>query len=292
MREYDRTLFASPLVQVGAFRCGTDHRDFNDTGPSQSYCFVFPRSAVWIHHDGSAPFVADPNVIPFYNAGKPYRRARISSEGDRTDWLAISSELLREAVAVHDSHLSETHNLFKFSFSYATPHQYLAQRRIFNHILTGAPDQLYVEEAVIALLDDVLERAYSCNARFNSSRRHQELAQRAKEQLNRHLCSGICLGALAASLETSIFHLCRVFKHETGATIHQYRLVLKLHRSLELLEQEDTDILDVGLRVGFSSHSHFTRTFRRVFGVTPSQFRGQRWARFTECGKMAHSMSI
>src|SRR5262245_26557520 len=73
----NHVLFETGLVKVGAFRCGRDNPVFENSGPIENYCFVFPRSAVIIEHDHEGPFVANPNVVTFYNRRDEYRRMPI-----------------------------------------------------------------------------------------------------------------------------------------------------------------------------------------------------------------------
>jgi AraC-like DNA-binding protein len=135
-------------------------------------------------------------------------------------------------------------------------------------------ETLFVEESVINLLNDVLDAAYEDTRRSALERRRaRDLTERTREHLNRCYRSREGLGALAKEVESSVFHLCRVFKQQTGHTIHQYRTHLRLRKALELLESADADILGVALHLGFSGHSHFTRTFHCAYGVTPSEFR-------------------
>jgi AraC-like DNA-binding protein len=49
---------------------------------------------------------------------------------------------------------------------------------------------------------------------------------------------------------------------------------LRLARALQLLERgrADDDISALSMDLGFSSHSHFTATFRRAYGRTPVEF--------------------
>lgn len=52
---------------------------------------------------------------------------------------------------------------------------------------------------------------------------------------------------------------------------------LRVRHSLELLDQNRGDILSVALKLGFAGHSHFTRTFQTLAGISPSEFaRGDR----------------
>ena len=57
------------------------------------------------------------------------------------------------------------------------------------------------------------------------------------------------------------------------ATPHQHMLHLRIERAKRLLEGDCASISDVGLSLGFSDQSHFTRIFRRLTGRTPTQFR-------------------
>ena len=71
----------------------------------------------------------------------------------------------------------------------------------------------------------------------------------------------------------SVFHLARTFRRRTGFSLHAYRNQLRVRTALEHLASPGTDLVALALDLGFSSHSHFTETFRRGFGVTPSEAR-------------------
>jgi len=55
--------------------------------------------------------------------------------------------------------------------------------------------------------------------------------------------------------------------------LHAYRNQLRLRAALESLAERHADLTGIALDLGFSSHSHFTETFRRTFGRTPSSVR-------------------
>ena len=84
------------------------------------------------------------------------------------------------------------------------------------------------------------------------------------------------LGELARTLHTSPFHLARVFRAETGFTLAGYRQALRLRAALERLPGNDRDLSALALELGFSSHSHFTATFTREYGVPPSAVKDPR----------------
>lgn len=236
---------------------------------------MFPRTAVWIQHEGGAPFVADSNIVPLYNAGQPYSRREISADGDRTDWFGVTPSILRELLDSHDPDAAAAERrLFRFDFARATPQTFISQRQVLIHTRAHErPETLYVEESVIAVLEAVLAELYGVPCSAGMARKHRELAEAAKAHLNTTYCDQVGLTALARSVGSSPFHLCRVFRQYAGLTIHRYRSELRLRKSLELLDETDDDILTTAMTLGYSGHSHFTGAFHRAFRITPSEFR-------------------
>jgi AraC-like DNA-binding protein len=84
-----------------------------------------------------------------------------------------------------------------------------------------------------------------------------------------------------------------VFRHIVGVPIHRYLIRLRLRASLERLASVDEpggaawDLTGLALDLGYSSHSHFTDSFVREFGLTPSAFRnGLTRSRLREMSKI------
>jgi AraC-like DNA-binding protein len=102
---------------------------------------------------------------------------------------------------------------------------------------------------------------------------HAELVEATKELLARRLGERLTLGEIARSVHSSPFHLARVFRARTGFTIHGYRNQLRLRSSLESLFEPGVDLAQLGRRLGYASHSHFTDSFHRTFGRPPSAVR-------------------
>ena len=270
----DHVLFDSGVVQAGLFRCPVGHPRFEDSGPTRQYCFVFPRNACWIEHEGQRPFVADSTVVPLYNRGRPYRRGVISSDGDCTDWFGVNPAVLREMVAEFDPDTAaDEERLFTRGFVGASSATFLRQRGVFEHLERDTPpDVLYVEESVIALLGGVLQRSYGGREQARRSPPRGRVAQQAREHLARTFRRREGVTDVARAVGVSAFHLCRMFRRETGYSLHRYRTELRLRWSLQGL-RDGADILTVALAAGFSHHSHFTAAFHRTFGLAPSAFR-------------------
>jgi AraC-like DNA-binding protein len=272
----ERLHYQSQLVCIGRFRCRPDDDGFGGGTPCTSWCFVFPRTSVWIQHEGRSRFVADPSVVTFYNRDDRYRRSRISADGDRADWFAIVPSLALDAAASHDPAIVERPDRpFRFDCAPSDTAVYIAQRAVYESVSGDGQEALAVDEAVVGLLDAVLARAYTRRRVDRTSRtvRRSDLVNRARAILGSNLGDRLELGPLARRLCVSPYQLCRTFRHETGATLGGYRLNLRLRMSLERIAAGQP-LADLAFELGFSSHSHFTARFRRVFGFPPSRFRG------------------
>lgn len=272
----DVVVFESPLVRIGRWRCPADHPEFVDSGPITEALFVFPRESVWIAHEGQEPFVADPNTVTYYNAGQRYRRRKLSERGDQCEWFSMAPEAIAETLSGHDpAVIDRPESPFSFSHGPSDPDSYLRQRMVFHHVTTEtSPDRLFVEEAVVSILSDVTVHAYRRAPAGNSRRRRDvDVIEAAKDVIARRFKDNLTLSDIATDVQSSVFHLARTFKARTGFSLHTYRNQLRLRSALERLREPGSDLTGLALDLGFSSHSHFTDTFRRSFGKTPSTVR-------------------
>lgn len=94
------------------------------------------------------------------------------------------------------------------------------------------------------------------------------------DYIHGHLDEDLSLNSLANMVQMSSFSLARAFKRSSGITLHQYIIQCRIHKAKQLLANSELSILEISLQVGFQTHSHFTNVFRRLTGITPSQFRG------------------
>jgi len=268
----DRVVFTSTLVTIGAFRCRRDHPAFAESGAIEHDCFVFPRTAVSIQREHERAFVANPNVVTFYNRGDQFRRAPISADGDRADWFSVRRDVVRDLVAAGDPSAAGRDAPFTRSHVPSDPRLYLRQRRLHNAVCRGpAPDPLLVEEQTIALLRRVVCGAMARGRADDADARHADLVEAAKALLSAEFMRPLTLTAIASRLGVSVFHLCRVFQRRTGCTLHEYRHQLRLRWSLEqIVARPRHALVQCALDAGFSSHSHWGAAFRKAFGVTPT----------------------
>ena len=97
--------------------------------------------------------------------------------------------------------------------------------------------------------------------------------QQILEYVDAHLDRDLRLEHLAQVLDMSQFHFSRLFKQSIGLSPYQYLIQQRIERAKQLLKQTDQSIVDIALNCGFNSHSHLSKQFRQVTGITPKAYR-------------------
>jgi AraC-like DNA-binding protein len=96
---------------------------------------------------------------------------------------------------------------------------------------------------------------------------------RARDAMDRHYSEPLDIAALAHIALVSEAHFIRTFRAVFGETPHRYLQRRRVERAMFLLRETDRSITDICMAVGFSSLGTFSRMFREVVGLTPSEFR-------------------
>ncbi len=78
---------------------------------------------------------------------------------------------------------------------------------------------------------------------------------------------------IAAAADIHPKYAMSVFKKSTGMTLNEYVNLLRLSYAQALLMDEDVKVLRVAMDSGFGSLSAFNKSFRKLAGMSPSDFR-------------------
>ena len=92
-----------------------------------------------------------------------------------------------------------------------------------------------------------------------------------------HLDEGIRLADLSCDIGLSESYLARTFHAATGTTLHAALVERRIARARSIIEAASrraspVSLAEVATTTGFSSHAHMTTSFRRVLGITPSEW--------------------
>jgi AraC family transcriptional regulator len=91
--------------------------------------------------------------------------------------------------------------------------------------------------------------------------------------LQEHLDEDLPLDRVAAVAAFSTFHFHRIFRALVGEAPAEYIRRLRLERAAQCLKRGEAPVVDLAFAAGYETHEAFTRAFRAMFGVPPSEYR-------------------
>lgn len=130
----------------------------------------------------------------------------------------------------------------------------LYQKSLFQHVVYAIVEDLYVQEkqsSTAMLIEETLE------------------------YLKRHYKENVSVDQLAAMTGLSTSHYSKLFKEKIGYSPKDYLIRLRINRAKQFLEFSDSQLKDVAQKVGYPDEFYFSRIFKRVVGISPSQFAKQ-----------------
>lgn len=97
--------------------------------------------------------------------------------------------------------------------------------------------------------------------------------KKLQQLLDEHLEEKIDLGTLCREIAYSSAYLVRLFKKHMGVTPYEYILQRRLETAQLLLRHSTLSIKEIAERLVFSDQYHFSNSFRKRTGISPSRFR-------------------
>ncbi len=195
-----------------------------------------------------------------------------SAEGPLTDWFrnkvfsltASQKELLRSLLAYAEEKL---HLLAKNS-----PDINLKDNRELNYYLQ--PINLIPEYAQVVCScfhQLFLSLTEDGTVSEESSSPDALLFKEAISYMNANLSGQPAISEIARHCNVSDATLKRLFDKHAGISVHKYFLTLKINASIKLLES-GASVTNTADQLGFTSQSYFSKTFKRIVGISPTQY--------------------
>ncbi len=91
--------------------------------------------------------------------------------------------------------------------------------------------------------------------------------------LEQNIYNNISIEDICKKTAYSKAYLFRIFKAKTGKTIMNYYLELKINKAKQLLRENELSVREIAEKLAFSMPDYFTKTFKRVTGITPLNYK-------------------
>lgn len=128
---------------------------------------------------------------------------------------------------------------------------------------------VYAAQTMRYLLSSVGIRA----DRSAQDKKREGYLEHAIQYLTEHLTESVKLADLAQYIGLSKQHLIYLFNRETGVPPIEYFLRMKMQRAGQLLDLTDLSVKEIAISVGLSDPYYFSRLFKQMMGLSPTEYR-------------------
>lgn len=105
-----------------------------------------------------------------------------------------------------------------------------------------------------------------------NKRKHSSYVFLIKKYISEHYSEKISFSAIADELHLSRNYLSYLFKKEMGCTFTSYLNKYRIHKAMEILRTVKPAISQVAEMTGFNDQAYFSRTFKRITGMSPTDY--------------------
>lgn len=128
-----------------------------------------------------------------------------------------------------------------------------------------------INDGLAKLLSLIMAESWRPDMQRKDSKK-QNIVQ-IKSYLDEHFTESISLDALAEMIYINKYYLVKTFKQQFGLTINQYIQQKRITHAKHLLRFTNRSVESIGAECGMEQPHYFSRTFKKVEGISPSQYR-------------------
>ncbi len=114
----------------------------------------------------------------------------------------------------------------------------------------------------------------SCNdVLVKRGERYDDIVEQAKHYISENYGKDLSLDELSRSMDLSPYYFSKLFKEKTGENFVEYLTAVRIDRAKELLRDPDRSMKEICAEVGYADPNYFSRIFKKVVGVPPTEYR-------------------
>lgn len=129
-----------------------------------------------------------------------------------------------------------------------------------------------LEMLLISLIRKGGMKTYSAAVGIDQENLWKERVRQVVTWIGQNIDRPICLNDVCAKVMMNKSTLERVFRQQMGTSIISYCRRLKVEQAKKMLREENMNITQIAERLGFSSIHYFSRTFKKITGMAPSEY--------------------
>ncbi|MGB1448734.1 MAG: helix-turn-helix transcriptional regulator [Flavobacteriaceae bacterium] len=242
--------------------------------------FCTKGHADFIFNQGNYTFpVEEENNILLFN---PQRDLPLDLKLSPNTWLISIIISIKKFHSLFSKDADHIHflspdNLTKkyYDTSIISPSMAVVLSQILSANVHPSMQALYLKGKVYELLSLYFNKSEDANSEqcpFLVDEENVRKIRKAKEIILSQMAEPPSLQALSDEIELSLSKLKEGFKQLYGDTVYGYLLSHKMEEARRMLESGKYNVNEVGLKIGYSTASHFIAAFKKKYGTTPKKY--------------------
>ncbi|BBH24706.1 hypothetical protein Back11_60510 [Paenibacillus baekrokdamisoli] len=102
-----------------------------------------------------------------------------------------------------------------------------------------------------------------------------QVVHKVQQYIEEHLAEDFTREDIADHVYLNSAYLSRLFRKETGGSLTDYMVDLRINKAKHQLTKANHKISDIAVEIGYTNFSHFSKLFKRATGLTPQEYRRQ-----------------
>ena len=210
-----------------------------------------------------------PNKAAFHDAMK-----QLGDAIHESDLAAANRTFDAIAALFRDADLSVKHALHLYNMVHSLMYRFqsdISDGMLYSHelLLAGFPSLA----EMLHYLRQFVSRYMLETPEFDSQDSSNETFRAILQFVNQNYLQDISIQSLSGKFYTNPSYICQLFKREVGDTFTSYIARLRITYACELLSRTNLLVGEIAEKAGYSDYFYFTRSFKRIVGKTPSQYR-------------------
>ena len=279
-----KTVGCIRYAQTPLLTLGSERRGIHDVGwgceqmTGDSHVIAFSLLPIAVEFADESPVLLAPTKVGMATPSRSYVRTPRSAKGQRTIFLRLNAQTVRDSCAIHDASVFDRENPFPSrrgpSSAQALAMAIQLERLMFDADIVLEP--MAFEEHALQIVSRTLETVYRsvgqrrATGNDSTNSKHKAKINRAVEMMCNGPAERWSLARIGEAVELSPAYVSRIFRKHTGHTLSQCLQLIRIVHALEQLPDRRHNLIGVALDSGFASHAHMTTSFKRTIGVTPS----------------------
>ncbi|MBT3368130.1 MAG: helix-turn-helix transcriptional regulator [Nitrospina sp.] len=212
----------------------------------------------------------EPNQIFFNPANVPFSRYT-------TDHYEFILVLVEPEKMISAAPIASNSPTFTETYQIKDPNLEYIFKLLLSEIQAGNKNGKLFIENIVSILAFHFVKNYSKEQSSglveNVSGFTSKEIEKAFYYIDKNMSESVKIENLAEEFGISKFNFIKRFKSSTNVTPHQFIIRKKLERSKNLLKEGSLSLTDITYMLNFSDQSHFSNSFKKMYGMTPREFR-------------------